>query len=497
MKLKTWLLFSYFIVMILPLAAAYTLFAWINAYHEDQKVEEYFQKWTELQAITSVLEDPTLYQPNVERPQVDNLVQPQVSIVLYNDDGLVLYASDPVNASSFLALGREERYKNLYSLEQGYRTYRYKQPVLSENELVGFFEVEMARDEWTAGVEDRSWFMAGVFIVFFLLIYLTVVYLVNRKLTRRLNRLMKQMTAFANREEVEEVPTEKDEIGELTTHFNGMRQQIEAARKKIAKEQQEKEYMIATISHDLKTPLTSIRAYTESLVSERELSVEERMEYRDVVVNKAHYMKQMLDDLLMYTLLQSPAYEMELVEVDGNEFFDMLVSDYEPLCKEKNIHLHVHCDVTGKYRVNPKQMVRVADNLMSNAIRHTKEGGHIWMTAISADRPLPDWMVPFLLPLLKEQNVDAAQDNVYLIVQNQGKGITDEKLSHVFDPLYQADQARSKKDARGTGLGLSITKQIMDKHGGEVRILSNKGIGTCVMCKLPKLQRKGEDDETN
>ncbi|SFE83892.1 sensor histidine kinase [Alteribacillus iranensis] len=334
-------------------------------------------------------------------------------------------------------------------------------------------------------------------MVIFLLIYLTVVFLVHRKLNRRLNRLMKQMTAFANREKVEKVPKEKDEIGELTTHFNEMRKQIEAAREKIAKEQQEKEYMVATISHDLKTPLTSIRAYTESLVSERELSAQERNEYRNVVVDKANYMKQMLDDLLMYTLLQSPTYEMEFVEVDGNEFFDMLVSDYEPLCREKNIHLHVHCDVTGNYQVNPKQMVRVADNLMSNAIQHTKEGAHIWITAISADRPIPDRMFPFLFPLVKEQVREDKQDSVFLVVQNQGKGVDDEKLSQVFDPLYQVDQARSKREARGTGLGLSITKQIMNKHGGNVRMLSNEGVGTCVICKLPKIHREGEDIEIN
>ncbi|RKJ23643.1 sensor histidine kinase, partial [Butyricicoccus sp. 1XD8-22] len=137
------------------------------------------------------------------------------------------------------------------------------------------------------------------------------------------------------------------------------------------KEQREKEYMIATISHDLKTPLTSISAYAESLFSERELTIKERDEYRQIIMEKAQYMKQMIDDLLMYTLLQSPSYEMEFVEVEGNEFFDMLVSDYEPLCRKKKIRLNVSSNVIGNYQVNPKQLMRVCDNLMSNAISHT------------------------------------------------------------------------------------------------------------------------------
>lgn len=497
MKLKTWLLLSYFIVMLLPLAAAYFLFAWINSYNNDQKVEEYFQQWTELQTITSVLEDPSLYQPNIERPRVESLAHSQMSISLYNRDGLVLYSSDPVSAGSSWFVGKDELYKDLYSLEQGYRTYRYKQPVFSDEGITGFFEVQLTRDEWTAGVKNRTWIALGAFIAIFVLVYVGIVFLVNRKLNRRLNRLMTQMTAFANHKKVEEGPIEKDEIGELTTHFSEMRKQIEAGREKIAKEQQEKEYMIATISHDLKTPLTAIRAYAESLVSEQGLSAQERNDYRNVIFDKATYMKQMLDDLLMYTLLQSPTYEMELVEVDGSEFFEMLVSDYQPVCEEKNIYLHVHCDVTGTYRVNPKQMMRVADNLMSNAIQHTEAGARIWMIAISGDRSLPDSMLPFLLPFANEQSCQHAEDNVYLLVQNQGEGVSSDKLPYVFDPLYQADQARSKKNESGTGLGLSITKQIIEKHGGEVRMLSNKGVGTCVVCRLPKRQKEGDEDEIN
>lgn len=493
MKLKTWLLLSYLIVMILPLVCAYLLFAWINAYHNDQNVAEYFNKWEKLENITSVLNDPSLYKPNIERPQVENLVDSQVSISIYNEDGFILYTSDSMGSPPSFALGREQLYKDLYSLQQGYRTYSYKEPVLANNEIVGFYEVQLAREEWTAGVSERSWFVFGIFVVVFLLIYLIVIALVNRKINRRLQRLMKQMTAFANREHVEEMPPEKDEIGQLTQHFNGMRKQIETAREKLAKEQQEKEYMIATISHDLKTPLTSIRAYTESLASDRELSVEERQEYQHVIVDKANYMKQMLDDLLMYTLLQSPTYEMELVEVDGNEFFDMLVSGYEPMCREKRIRLHVHCDVTGKYLVNPKQMIRVADNLMSNAIQHTKEGGSIGIIAISDDQPFPAEAAPFVC----EQIRGMGSNRFFLLVQNEGEGIAAEKLEHVFDPLYQADQARSKQNASGTGLGLSITKQIIEKHGGDVRMVSRKGIGACVICSLPKIIEEGEPNEIN
>ncbi|WP_019533025.1 HAMP domain-containing sensor histidine kinase [Paenibacillus ginsengihumi] len=488
MKIKTWLLLSYFIVMILPLAAAYVLFVWVQAYHKDLNVEEYVRKRAQLQRLITVLDDPRWYAIHAERKQVDELIQPQVSIVLYNRDGVVLYTSDPLRVSPQFSLGRTQLYENLYSLQQGYRAYSYRQPVFSGRELAGFFEIQLSRDEWIAGVSQRSWLVAAAFIALFALIYVAVAFAVNRKLNSRLTHLMRQMTAFALGEGVEERPEGKDEIGQLTGHFHKMRRQIEAARSKLAHEQQQKQFMIAAISHDLKTPLMSISAYAESLAAEQELTAAERDEYRGVIVDKANYMKQLLDDLLMYALLQTPTYEIERVEVDGGEFFDMLVSDYEPLCKEKQVQLLVRSDVQGVVRVDPNQMIRVANNLMSNALRHAKTGKRIWLAAASTGRVPLDWLFDFV----KEEACLDTPDSVFFIVQNDGEGIARDKLPYLFNPLYQADPARGKQDARGAGLGLSIAKQILQKHGGDIAIYSRETIGTCAICRLPLINEEGE-----
>src|SRR5699024_2339666 len=84
------------------------------------------------------------------------------------------------------------------------------------------------------------------------------------------------------------------------------------------------------------------------------------------------------------------------------------------------------------------------------------------------------------------------------IVQNEGKGIPENKLAYVFDPIYQADEARNKQNRHGTGLGLSITKQMIEKHHGEIEIFSKESIATCVICKLPKFMEgvKNENKKT-
>src|SRR5690606_32341592 len=147
--------------------------------------------------------------------------------------------------------------------------------------------------------------------------------------------------------------------------------------------------------------------------------------------------------------------------------------------------------VTGTYFVNPKQMIRVVDNIMSNAIQHTPVKGAIEIGAISGENPLPEWLYSFV-----EKELLKDKDSVYLIVQNSGEGMGEEELEKVFTPLYQVDQARSKKDARGTGLGLSIAKQIVEKHQGEISIYSKPQAGTCVICRIPK-KKEGDDDEKN
>lgn len=485
MKIKTWLLLSYFLVMLLPLVAAYGLFAWINAYHQDRNIAEYMERWTELNAMQAVLNDPSLYEPNADLTKVKQLESNHLSVTLYTNIGLVVYTSNPMKHTPLSFVRKEQLFEGFYELQQKFGAFTYKEPIFAGTTLVGVYEVQLLRDEWVAGVGQRTWFVVGIFLVFFIALFTCVTILVNRKLNKPLHQLMGQMDSFAKGEPVTQITTRHDEIGELTKSFDRMRSELTEGNRKLAEEQQQKEMMIASISHDLKTPLTSIRAYAEALQTGK-LSSDEQAEYRSVIISKSVYMRQMLDDLLMYTLLQSSNYETDYVKVDGEEFFDMLVSGYDMLCEEKRINLRVVSDVTGEYAVNAKQLMRVIDNVMSNAIAHTNPGGEIGLAAVDVGNT-PEWSFLIVSEALKRE------DGMYLIVQNEGRGLTNAEIAKVFDPLFQADPARTKAGDRGTGLGLSITKQIMEKHGGDVRMVSVPDIGTAIICWLPRM--KGEEQE--
>lgn len=477
MRIKTWLLLSYLLVMLLPIAAGYGLFAWINSYHQDQNVEEYLDSWLEVQKAEKLLQDPSIYKPNADWKAVEGLATDQFSVTLYTSSGFMLYSSNPMKQPPLSFVKKKELYEGFYKMQRKFGTYIYKEPVFTGNSLAGVYEVELLRDQWTSAVKKRTWLVGSLYTVFFILLFAAVTILVNRKLNRPLQMLMEQMASFAKGKSVQPMPKRHDEIGELATSFNSMQAVLESAKQKLASEQQQKEFMIASISHDLKTPLTSIRAYAEAMQSETR-PPEEQREYYDVIVTKSNYMKQMLDDLLMYTFLQSNSYDMEFVTVEGDEFFDMLVSGYQTLCDEKQISLDVLVDVSGEYTVNAKQMMRVVDNLVANAIAHTSAKGRISLSAADA-KVIPAWTYDFVRKAMTEDK------GMYLIVQNEGQGLAEEQLTHVFDPLFQADAARTKAGERGNGLGLSITKQIIEKHGGSVQMVSSQTVGTAIICWLP------------
>ncbi|MFJ7661848.1 sensor histidine kinase [Lysinibacillus sp. NPDC097162] len=482
MKIKSWLLIMFFIVMIVPIGGAYGLYMWINAYYHDKSFAEYMEKWTELNRVKSVLNDPSLYTKNADLQQVKVLTSDQLAITLYAKSGFVYYSSNPLN-SGFVS--REVIMKNLFELQQKYNAFTYKEPIYQKGELVGIYEIQLVRKDWVQGVENRSWFVIASIITLFLAIYMTVILLLNRKLNRPLQKLMQQMHAFGKGKHVESaIATRKDEIGELANTFLSMQSEIETARAHLKEEQQQKELMIASISHDLKTPLTSIQAYAESLQNPL-LSSQMKEEYRAVILTKAVDMKEMLEDLLMYTLLQSTSYDVSLVQVEGQEFFDMALSEYEPLCQSKGFSLRTLCEVEGAYAVHPSQMQRVIDNLMSNATHFGTSGTTIGLAAIS-NRKL-DWGFDFVNAALTQKK------GMYLVVQNSGAGVCEQEINQLFEPLYQSDNARTKTGQRGTGLGLSIAKQIIEKHGGTVNMVSQQGVGTAVLCWLPLY--KGADEQ--
>lgn len=482
MKIKIWLAISYLLVMLLPLVMGWGLYVLVVDYHKQQEVEDYFEKIQQLNTIRQVLENPDLYMVRADMSTVEAISNPQTEINLYIKEGYLIYTTNPFEGTLKFRTEFSQLYANLYNFDYSYSTYHFKAPVFRGSEVVGLYEVKLARDEWLQGVSNISKMVIGLFTFLLAIILVLVLRSVNRKITQPMQNLIGNFKSFPTSKEVIPVYPTRDEMGELYTHFRSMQLELIAAEERTRKEQQEKEMMIASISHDLKTPLTSIRAFAESIVQQPQKG----SDHAPVIIEKADYMQKMIADLLMYSVLQSSKYQLQLKKVEAEEFFDMLIHDYESLVEEKRLSLHTSCHVSGELRLDVNQWIRVADNLLANAVKFTPMNGTIQL--VTTQEPQRENLYVFTKKICTEPGT-------YFIVENEGEGIVEEELSRIVQPLYQIDEARTKTGS-GTGLGLTIAKQILEKHGGSLQIASEVGVGTSVVCYLPQGGEKNELDKT-
>ena len=474
MKIKSWLLLTYMLVMIIPLGALYGLYISINSYYQDKNVEEYFEKWTRITEIKSVLNNPELYNQQANYEEIKALTSEQLMITLYSANGKIHYSSNPLSSINSFEQ-RDTVYKDLYEFKQNYKTFVYKEPIYEDGRIKGIYKITIARTEWLEQVNTKTVIVISCLVVVLILVYGVAMYFLNARLNRPAKQLIEQMRAFAKGEVTKSLPIKKDELGELTASFEMMQREITTTRERLNIEQRQKEFMIASLSHDLKTPLTSIQAYTESLLAGN-LTKHEQHEYLQIIHGKSDYMKQLLEDLMIFTLLQSPTYEMDLVEVDGNEFFDMLLGDYEQVSIEKGFKATTSVNVERSYQVSPKQLMRVVDNIVLNAWTYTNLGGVIHIAAFELPN-IPSWCTENLTSNLTKQGL-------YIVVQNSGGTISQQQSEQMFEPLYQIDVSRSHIGQRGAGLGLSIAKQIIEKHNGTIKVVPQQN-KTAIIIWLP------------
>ncbi|KGA96807.1 histidine kinase [Alkalihalobacillus alcalophilus ATCC 27647 = CGMCC 1.3604] len=484
MKLKSFLMFSYLIVMILPVAVLYLLYLGLNQYWQ----QEYFRQQTEATLqfahIEELLKDPGLYDfnPLETYDMVADLTSDNIAITLYRSDGLVLYQSHQRDFKPYFSFTNVHNlYRNIGDIETTHQNYRLKQPVLSQAELKGFYEITIARDAWLQTYQNYNYYYLALFIAIFTLIYLIVLFLLHYKLNKPLKSLEHQMDAFAKGKQTEKIiPRSNDEISRLILHFENMKNELIKQNDAVKNQQNEKEWIVSTLSHDLKTPLTVIRTYSEALLKGTNLTEQEKRDYEQILFEKMQYMEHLINDLAIYTSIQSPSFQPKLVKVDGEEFFDMLLSGYEELAADKDISLQLIVDAPGEYLLDPKQMIRVVDNLVENGLRYTNKGNVLSLAVISSNQNLPEWVFsPF-----KQELEHFRQNDTLLLVQNEGSFIPEDQLLYVLQPFYQVEQARTKGGS--SGLGLSIAQLLMQKQKGDLTICSKADFGTLVACRLPE-----------
>lgn len=252
-----------------------------------------------------------------------------------------------------------------------------------------------------------------------------------------------------------------DEFGVLARAMNIMTAELEQKIMRLERMDRVRTDFVANVSHELKTPLTSIRGFIETLEEGALEDKKNAMRFLSIIKRHAYALGNITDDLLKLSELESGEASLELARIDMRELVEGVVADFEHAAREKRKSIKKTYEKGPFIVTADRDKIRQAvSNLLDNAIKYSGEGGRVSVY------------------------VGRGRDSVLVRVTDNGIGIPEEHLQRVFERFYRVDKARSR-ELGGTGLGLSIVKHTMLLHRGSAQIESREGKGTTVTVTLP------------
>ena len=222
-----------------------------------------------------------------------------------------------------------------------------------------------------------------------------------------------------------------------------------------------KSEFVFTVSHDLRTPLTTIRGYVDLLEKVGPLNEQQRA-FVERVRESIHHITELISDLLDLGRIEA-GYDLEMEPLHLEGIIDAVVEEFRPLAEEKKQELRWERRPLPLIRGNPRRLRQVMENLLSNAIKYTQEGG---------------WIA-----------VEATEDDGHIVVRvaDNGIGIPLADQPYIFERFYRV-QAPETEEIEGTGLGLAIVKSVIDRHGGRIWVESRPGVGSVFTFVLPTME---------
>ena len=234
-------------------------------------------------------------------------------------------------------------------------------------------------------------------------------------------------------------------------------------------EERRKEF-VANVSHEMRTPLTNIRSYAETIRdADGDIDRATENSFLDIIISETDRMTHIVQDLLTLSRLDSGRTEMVMARFP---FGDAIDSVLRSIALEAQRHKHTllrgYAEHLPLIMGDRGRIEQVMLNILSNAVKYTPDGGHIFVTAGDAG------------------------DTVWMEVADDGIGIPEKDRERIFERFYRVDKARSRESG-GTGLGLSIAMEIVQRHGGSLSIVDRPGPGTTVRLELPVMQDEGQE----
>ena len=229
---------------------------------------------------------------------------------------------------------------------------------------------------------------------------------------------------------------------------------------------------VANVSHELKTPVASIKGFVETLLDGAAEDPADNRRFLEIIAKQADRLASIIDDLLALSRIEQSEgtgnLPFEIVPIA--EVFAAVIADCMPRAVDRSIVLDIACDESIQTAVNAPLLEQAVINLVDNAIKYSDPGKSVWLSASVAAAGTTE--------------LACEAGCVLIVVRDEGSGIEEEHLPRLFERFYRVDKARSRK-LGGTGLGLSIVKHIVQAHGGTIAVQSQPGVGSAFTIALP------------
>lgn len=319
--------------------------------------------------------------------------------------------------------------------------------------IIGVISLTITDTEIDSILEYFNKNMTVVFVLFFIVAIGVGMFLAELQI-RPLNRLNDSIVKVSNGSKERSVESRS------LWEYNKVSNSVNVMLDRINMLDQSRQEFVSNVSHELKTPMTSMKVLADSLVSQENVPVEMYREFMQDIVQEIDRENQIISSLLTMVKLDKSKAEMNVATINVNELIELILKRLRPIAVQKNVELVLESFRPVAAELDEVKFTLAISNLVENAIKYNVENGWVHVS------------------------VNADHKFFYIKVADSGIGIPTNCKEQIFERFYRVDKARSRETG-GTGLGLSITKSVILMHKGTIKLYSKENEGTTFTVRIP------------
>lgn len=486
MKFKTRLIVAFCIIAILPVVlfaglSGTFIYAQWKSLTQNYKIESNLSGFTgasvkivgmmaeqlELHILEEVEKNPERFTDEEYLKGINEYCNRKNSYIVVRVNNVITYNGSPIDSMAVVNAAIDSNTPKNYAFAQQhgqiYSRVEMKLKDGSKGEIYTFTNINETIPE------IKSLFTLVLITVFLALMFtggLMVIW-IYRSMMRPVNAMRCATQNIRDGNLDFDMEIRKDEMGQLASDIDELRNRLKVSAEEKVKQDEMNRQLISNISHDLKTPITTIKGYAEGLLDGIARTPEKQEKYLKTIIAKADDMTRLIEELTLYTKIDVNSIPYEFEDINVKDFFDDCEYDYRNELESEGIDFTFSNYVSAKTYIKGdiEQLRRVMNNIISNSVKYMNKKQR-WIAL----------------------RISIKDDNLRVEVEDNGCGMAAEDLPKIFDRFYRTDASRHGPQ-NGSGIGLAIVKKIVGDHNGKVWATSKENTGTIIHIELPKEEK--------